>query len=221
MGDRGCNVHHLNLAWNKLNNEVLDMMLAQKWRVCRSSYYNTSLITFKLIPHHHGGTRGKKESWSIFSGNLESSTHLQILSNPSSRCWSVSQVKCTLTCRMVLKENIGDCLKVSDSCIDCIETWATHLHFLPLFGFTSECLCKYFIAIHPGSVEIFQSGPSRATHMAKKIKLTQSDVLLYHLFINVIYFSISSFFLNSNIHKILTVCKKNMSYGTSENSYKK
>lgn len=32
-------------------------------------------------------------------------------------------------------------------------------------------------------------------------------MLLYHLFINVIYFSISSF-LNSNIHKILTVCKK-------------
>lgn len=32
-------------------------------------------------------------------------------------------------------------------------------------------------------------------------------MLVYHLFINVIYFSISSFF-NSNIHKILTVCKK-------------
>lgn len=30
--------------------------------------------------------------------------------------------------------------------------------------------------------------------------------VLYHLFINVIYFSIS--FFNSNIHKILTVCKK-------------
>lgn len=52
-----------------------------------------------------------------------------------------------------------------------------------------------------------------------KKKITQKRLLLYNIFNNVIYFSISSFF-NSNIHKILTV-QENMSYGTSENSYKK
>lgn len=49
---------------------------------------------------------------------------------------------------------------------------------------------------------------SHAACMVKtKQKSTQRHELYYHLFINVIYFSISSFF-NSNIHKILTVCKK-------------
>lgn len=45
------------------------------------------------------------------------------------------------------------------------------------------------------------------TSKQNKKKQYRKSLLLYHLFINVIYFSISSF-LNSNIHKILTVCKK-------------
>ena len=75
-----------------------------------------------------------------------------------------------------------------------------------------------FIAILPIVVETLQSGQKWWTdqltlwhrhplsHAAHK-KFTHRHVFLYHLFINVIYFSISSFF-NSNIHKILTVCKK-------------